>query len=193
MNSANIVLQEAQKTETDIFWNVWVLLALPGVWLAWSVLAFVVAIMSFIWRTGANGETNLPLSKRQAFGPRIGITCQLLLGLVYFALVIRTFRSYGESGRKARVVRRLADVRIELETRGRWEGERDRDDIRPRAREIEEGTRERGRDRANDRVRQTEKQPPNGLGLSGMERKQDIPVTENRDMPANESISSLGM
>jgi hypothetical protein len=28
-----------------MLWNVWLLLALPGVWLAWYVLAFIAAIM----------------------------------------------------------------------------------------------------------------------------------------------------
>ncbi|KAN0141553.1 hypothetical protein V8E53_000015, partial [Lactarius tabidus] len=37
---------EAQKIETAMLWNVWLLLALPGVWLAWYVLAFIAAIMS---------------------------------------------------------------------------------------------------------------------------------------------------
>jgi hypothetical protein len=168
---------------------------LPGVWLAWSVLAFIVAIMSFVWRTGAQGDSNLPLPTRQEFGPRIGITCQLVLGLVYFALVIRTFRSYGESGRKARVVRRMADVQLELDTRGRWEGERGRVDIRSRAiqPESEDDARERGRGQANDSATQTEKQMPNELGLSGMDRKQDVIVTEDREVPVNESFSSLGM
>ena len=149
--------------------------------------------MSFVWRTGANGESNAPLSARQELGPRIGITCQLVLGLVYFALVIRTFRNYGESGRKARVVRRLADVQIELEAQGGWDGERDREDIRSRARETEEGTRGRGQSRVNDSARQTEKQQPNELRLSGVERKQDVPVPENGNIPANESFSSFGM
>ncbi|KAI0246780.1 hypothetical protein BJV78DRAFT_1286112 [Lactifluus subvellereus] len=185
--------EEAQKTETAIFWNVWVLLALPGIWLAWSVLAFVIAIMSFVWRTGANGDKTSSLPPRQELGPRIGLTCQLVLGLVYFALVIRTFRNYGESGRRARVVRRLADVQIELEARAGWERDRDRDDTRPQAWESEEGTRQRRQNRANDGVRQTEKPPLNELGLSGMDRKQDVAVTENGDVPANESFSYIGI
>ncbi|KAI9429204.1 hypothetical protein H4582DRAFT_1827347, partial [Lactarius indigo] len=40
--------EEVQKMETAIFWNVWVLLAVPGIWLTLSVLAFVVAIVSFV-------------------------------------------------------------------------------------------------------------------------------------------------
>jgi hypothetical protein len=182
--------QEAQKTETAIFWNVWVLLALPGVWLAWSVLAFIVAIMSFVWRTGASGETHAGLSARAELGPRIGVTCQVVLGLVYFVLVIRTFRNYGEVGRKARVVQRLADVTIELESRGR-------DDARVRAPRAAERTseRERGRSRANDGVEEKARtQTGNELGLSGMDRKQEatVTVTNGGDL-ANDSYSSLGM
>ena len=136
--------QEAQKTETAIFWNVWVLLALPGIWRAWSVLAFIVAIMSFVWRTGASGETYASLSSHAELGPRIGITCQVVLGLVYFVLVIRTFRTYRVVGRKARVVQRLADVTVELETRR----DRNRDDGLARAPPADAEDTTRGRSRA---------------------------------------------
>ncbi|KAH9167607.1 hypothetical protein EDB89DRAFT_2074727 [Lactarius sanguifluus] len=185
--------EEAQKTETSIFWNVWVLLALPGVWLAWSVLAFVVAIMSFVWRTGAQGQTPSPLSPHAELGPRIGITCQVGLGLVYFILVIRTFRNYGEVGRKARVVQRLADVQIELETRSEWARDRERDEARARAREGE-GTREgeRGRSRASDRAEPKVNPPGNELGLSGIDRKQEATGANGGD-PMDDSYSSLGM
>ncbi|KAI0287228.1 hypothetical protein BC826DRAFT_1045778 [Russula brevipes] len=190
--------EEAQKSETAIFWNVWVLLALPGIWLAWSVLAFLVAIMSFVWRTGAEGQSNSALPRKQAYGPRIGVTCQLLLGLVYFAFVIRTFRNYGESGRKARVVRRLTDVQIELETRGELEREREREgernDLFARTRENEDGTRDRGRRRADGSLRQKEKPPTNKLGLSGMDRKPEVTVTAgNGGLPVSDSFSAMGI
>jgi hypothetical protein len=181
---------------------------MPGVWLAWSVLAFVVAIMSFVWRTGARGETQQALTRVQEYGPRIGITCQFMLGLIYFALVIRTFRSYGESGRKARVVRRLADVQIELETR-EWERERERGGPvgtagigRTQARESEPeelamgggGARDRGRrsrGSGESGRRRGEKALANELGLSGMDRKQEV---GNGDVPpVSDSFSSLGM
>jgi hypothetical protein len=166
------------------------MLAMPGVWLAWSVLAFIVAIMAFVWRTGARGESHPALLRVPEFGPRVAITCQLLLGFVYFALVIRTFRSYGETGRKARVVRRLADAHIDMEMRG--EGERD--DVRARARESEEGARDRGRNRPSDSLRQKEKSAlTNELGLSGMERMQEAPAAGNGDMPVSDSYSSLGL
>lgn len=161
------------------------------------MLAFIVAIMSFVWRSGARDESHPALSRAQEYGPRIGVTCQLLLGLVYFVLVIRTFSSYGETGRKARVVRRLADAQIELETtRAEWarEAERERGNVRSLARGGEEGARDRGRSRASDSMRQKEKPPANELGLSGMERKQEAPATSNGDvLLASDSFSSLGM
>lgn len=170
------------------------MLALPGVWLAWSVLAFIVAIMSFVWRTGAKGESHSALPRGQEYGPRVGVTFQLLLGLVYFALVIRTFKSYGESGRRARVVRRLTDVQVELETR-EWVARAEGDDARAAlARENEDGTRDPARSRISDSMRQKEKPLANELGLSGVDRKQEgVVTTGNNDVPVNESYSSLGM
>jgi hypothetical protein len=165
------------------------------------VLAFVVAIMSYVWREGARGETQQDLPRVQAFGPRIGITCQLLLGLVYFAFVIRTFRSYGESGRKARVVRRMADVQIELETR-EWErrgaplGPAGAGRTPARESEPEELTMGGARGRQNrgsgdSERRRREKASANELGLSGMDRKL---VSGNGDVPPiSDSYSSLGM
>ena len=152
--------------------------------------------MSFVWRSGARDESHPALSRAQEYGPRVGVTCQLLLGLVYFVLVIRTFSSYGETGRKARVVRRLADAQIELETRAEWarEAERERGNTRTLATGGEEGARDRGRSRASDSMRQKEKPLANELGLSGMERKQEAPAPSNGDvLLASDSFSSLGM
>ena len=159
------------------------------------MLAFIVAIMSFVWRTGASGETHAVLSTHAELGPRIVITCQVVLGLVYFVLVIRTFRNYGEVGRKARVVQRLADVTVELETRH----DRDRDDGRAtRAPPADGEGATRGRSRADGGGGVEEKaraQPAgNELGLSGLDRKQEATVTvANVSDPANDSYSSLGM
>jgi hypothetical protein len=151
--------------------------------------------MSFVWRSG---ETTTTHTARTALGPRIGITCQVVLGLVYFVLVIRTFRNYGEVGRKARVVQRLADVAIELETTRRDDGGPGRARVRVPAQDGEATReRERGRSRAGDgggeKVRA---RPGNGneLGLSGIDRKQEAMVTvANAGDVANDSYSSLGM
>ena len=37
--------QEAQTSRTGIFWNVWVLLAMPATWLAWQVSFELYVIM----------------------------------------------------------------------------------------------------------------------------------------------------
>ncbi len=167
----------------------------------------MVAIMSFVWRTGARGESQQPLKHAAEYGPRVGITCQLLFGLVYFALVIRTFRSYGESGRKARVVRRLADAQIELETRREWERERGVlsgaaaiGRMPAREGEPEELTSDDARDRgrpsrgtAGGSGRPQGEKAANELGLSGMDRKQEPVVGGNGEVqPVSDSYSSLG-
>ena len=160
------------------------------------MLAFIVAIMSFVWRTGASRETHASLSPHTELGPRIIITCQFVLGLVYFVLVIRTFRNYGEVGRKACVVQGLADVTVELETRR----DRDRDDGRARASPADAEDTRRGRSRAggggggNVEEKTRAQTGRNELGLSGMDRKQEATVTVANvsDLP-NDSYSSLGM
>ncbi|KAL1714500.1 hypothetical protein EV715DRAFT_209473 [Schizophyllum commune] len=91
---------EAQKTTTNIFWNVWVMLAMPALWLLWSVasiISFIVSIMAFVWRTGAGGEpADLVTSPSQLLASRVIISGSLALGAVYFALVMRTFTRYGD-------------------------------------------------------------------------------------------------
>ena len=49
-------MQEAQRSKTSIFWNVWVLLSMPAVWVAWSMITFFIAIISFIWTTGSSTD-----------------------------------------------------------------------------------------------------------------------------------------
>jgi hypothetical protein len=79
-------LQEAGNDKTLIWWNAWVLLAMPAVWLAWSMILFTVGILSFVWRTGSTADPSErdKLRPRQALGPRIAITCVFALSLIYF-------------------------------------------------------------------------------------------------------------
>lgn len=86
---------EAQKSETYILWNVWVLLALPAVWLAWSMIAFFTAIMSYVWTSGSSSDHPQPPSSVVETIPRVIITTIFVVGLVYFVLVVRTFANYG--------------------------------------------------------------------------------------------------
>lgn len=101
MNRASNWAEEAQGTRTSILWNVWVLLATPVIWLAWSVIALIVSILSYVWRAGAaddpeNGDWPR-LTPAQALGPRLAITAFVVLGLLNFLMIIRTFKKYGNS------------------------------------------------------------------------------------------------
>ncbi|KAF8068779.1 hypothetical protein FPV67DRAFT_1414919, partial [Lyophyllum atratum] len=88
--------QEAQKTKTFIRWNVWVLLAMPATWLAWSIVLYIACIMAFVWRTGAAGSQVSPnLTPRAELGIRIAISVVLGLGVLYFTLILNTLRRYG--------------------------------------------------------------------------------------------------
>ena len=92
----NGVLQECENTKTAIFWNVWVFLAMPATWLAWSLIFFVVCLISFIWRAGSLDDEKIrELSSKQALLPRIIASCIFGVGFVYLILIISTLRRYG--------------------------------------------------------------------------------------------------
>ncbi|KJA15465.1 hypothetical protein HYPSUDRAFT_172595 [Hypholoma sublateritium FD-334 SS-4] len=87
---------EANKAQTNIWWNIWVLLAMPAVWLAWSIIFYLGGIMAFVWRTGAqNAPDPTPLTDTQLLIVRILITSMLGLGFVTGGLSLMTFRFYG--------------------------------------------------------------------------------------------------
>ena len=80
------------------------LLALPGIQLAWYVLASIITInvVHLLYRR---------LRRKTRGTPGIGVTCQVDVDFVFM------FRSCGEVWRKTPFVQRLADVVIELGTR----------------------------------------------------------------------------
>jgi len=149
MDRASRWAEEAQKTKTAILWNIWVLLATPAIWLAWSMIAFCVSILSYVWRTGSVSDTNppSPLSKHQAIGVRAAITAVFVLGLLNFAMIIRTFRSYHGARR------RLQDDLNRLE----------------RGREADTGRERRdGLDETRERDSKVMSPSMVGLGLTGL-------------------------
>ncbi|KAJ3564440.1 hypothetical protein NP233_g8292 [Leucocoprinus birnbaumii] len=87
---------EAQRSQT-VIWNVWVMLAMPIVWLAWSILTFIACIMSFMWRVQANPPSDFVFSATTTteFAFRVFICGVLGIGVVYGALIMNTFRRYG--------------------------------------------------------------------------------------------------
>lgn len=87
--------REAKKLETNIIWNVWVLLAMPAVWLAWSLILYIICIMSFLWRTGPGDNAPRPITDTGMLAVRVTISTILGLGAIYSSLVFQTFSRYG--------------------------------------------------------------------------------------------------
>ncbi|KAF9263889.1 hypothetical protein L218DRAFT_901212 [Marasmius fiardii PR-910] len=187
--------EEAQKSKTFVLWNVWVMLAMPAVWMSWSMILFIVSILSFVWRTGAidDPDEREGLSSKAILGPRIAITCVFFLGMLYFFAIVRTLKSYGQSGsleerkgsrfyaqRHRRQQRDINAAGVDEERRGREPERSSRRNGRGRHRAEEQGDVTRGR---NDSTRKdddqekveelkantTPKATPVGLGLSGVE------------------------
>ncbi|PPR01619.1 hypothetical protein CVT24_005846 [Panaeolus cyanescens] len=87
---------EAQKVRIGIWWNVWVMLGMPAIWLGWSILSYLVCIMTFVWRTGAATDSDhQPSSDHRILAPRIVVSVILALGIIYLALILKTLRRYG--------------------------------------------------------------------------------------------------
>ncbi|TFK70799.1 hypothetical protein BDN72DRAFT_502881 [Pluteus cervinus] len=70
-------------------WNEWILLAMPAVWLCWSILLFVACILSFVWRANTSQSSD---------GPTFGLAAQTALtvlvglGVIYFFAIVWSFR-----------------------------------------------------------------------------------------------------
>ncbi|KAH9477352.1 hypothetical protein JR316_0009558 [Psilocybe cubensis] len=114
---------EAQKFKINIWWNIWVLLAMPAIWLAWSTIFYIVAIMAFVWRTDTSGtSTPAPLSPHALLLVRILITLVLTLGFISGWLSLMTFRRYGHTMDRAwrNRVSSLAYSRNQLHTGTRF-------------------------------------------------------------------------
>ncbi|KAK7459508.1 hypothetical protein VKT23_009491 [Stygiomarasmius scandens] len=97
--------QEAQKTKTLLWWNVWILLAMPAVWMSWSMIFFISSIISYVWRTGSilDPQEREGLSPKAVLGPRIAITGLFVLGMGYFVLIVKTLKAYGDDEKGRRV------------------------------------------------------------------------------------------
>ncbi|KXN86815.1 hypothetical protein AN958_09611 [Leucoagaricus sp. SymC.cos] len=83
------------RNSGSAFWSAWILLSLPVVWLTWSILAFIVCIMTFMWRSGAEAPDHLPAPSSTEFAFRIFNSCVLAVGVIYCVLVLGSFQRYG--------------------------------------------------------------------------------------------------
>ena len=105
----NSVSQAAHRAFTPPYWNMWLFLALPAVWLGWSLIFFSASLLSFVWTSGdrrvpaltpfSDDDTMkfMPMSIRDftPLWPRIILTVVFALGLGMGFLVMKTFRDVG--------------------------------------------------------------------------------------------------
>ncbi|KAI5823385.1 hypothetical protein K523DRAFT_255273 [Schizophyllum commune Tattone D] len=186
--------EEARRTKTAILWNVWVLLAMPAVWLSWSMVMFITTILSFVWRTGAvnDPEERDPLPIHIALVPRVIITAVFGLGMVYFILIVNSLRSYGSRAarRKAQRSPRVAQgesrsprVAATQGTPGVDRSER-REDAKKKS---EEGKEKQGeaKDRRAGGMRSGLREQVNGDAWRGRER-------ERRSRSASDELKKSG-
>jgi len=100
----------ATQTSTRPYWNLWLFLALPTVWLAWSLIFFSTSLLSFVWTSGdrrvpeltpsTDGDQTMgvmPMSFRDftPLWPRIILTVVFTFGLSVGFLVMRAFKEVG--------------------------------------------------------------------------------------------------
>lgn len=84
-----------EQYDVKQFWALDVMLALPAIWLAWSILAFIVCIMTFLWRAGPVPPESFNSPTSMVLGFRIFVSSVLGVGFAYTASVFYTFRRYG--------------------------------------------------------------------------------------------------
>ncbi|KAL0954994.1 hypothetical protein HGRIS_003920 [Hohenbuehelia grisea] len=115
--------EEARNTRTSIIWNVWVFLAMPAIWLAWSIIFFSASALCYIWRRGSTNDPEdvVRLSPPDDLGPRIAVTGVFCLGLVYFGLIMNTLRRYGSTMDKAWKARAIS-LRNRIDEKGHYSG-----------------------------------------------------------------------
>jgi len=66
------------------------------------VIALIVSILSYVWRSGATNDPENGgwprLTPTQALGPRLAITAFVVLGMLNFLMILRTFKKYSKNG-----------------------------------------------------------------------------------------------
>ncbi|KAJ7581660.1 hypothetical protein C8J56DRAFT_865920 [Mycena floridula] len=85
----------AEKQKTAIFWSPAVMIAMPVVWISWSLILFLVCIMTYVWRSQSIDDPLIRTTTAGvALGTRIAISSILLLGIIYLCAMIHTFSHY---------------------------------------------------------------------------------------------------
>jgi hypothetical protein len=140
-----------------------------------SMIFFIIAILSFVWRSGSTADSVPPsLSPSAALGPRIALTAVFLLGLVYFVAIVKTLHTYG---RPSEGLSGVGAVASEARVRGRGrerQGRRERTGGQDREPARSSRGRERTRRERADHEREATTDRGGlsavmGLGLTGLD------------------------
>ncbi|KAF8872948.1 hypothetical protein BD779DRAFT_1420102, partial [Infundibulicybe gibba] len=95
MYSAARYVDNAKQTNNSAFWNAWVLIAMPAVWLSWSIIFFFVCILSYVWQDqSGNTGSRRPTISTPSLPAQIVISVIFSIGLIYFVMVAQTFSYY---------------------------------------------------------------------------------------------------
>lgn len=60
-----------------------------------SMLLFLASILSFVWFKGSNDPSSRAPATA-ALGPRVAITGLFVVGMIYFAMIMKTLMRYGK-------------------------------------------------------------------------------------------------
>ncbi|KAJ3869063.1 hypothetical protein EV359DRAFT_2481, partial [Lentinula novae-zelandiae] len=82
----------AHKSDQLVWWNCWIMLAIPATWLAWSISLLMATIMLYTWRnTTQNGvSSTIELSAHVVLSLRITVTAVLAFGVVCIGALVIT-------------------------------------------------------------------------------------------------------
>ncbi|KAF9449703.1 hypothetical protein P691DRAFT_774475 [Macrolepiota fuliginosa MF-IS2] len=99
MRNAHKMVEWAVAVQNQgILWNVPVMLAMPLIWLTWSIVVFIISIMWFMWRATAPLPDGIVFSAspKTAIGFRIFLCVTLGISIVYGILIFITFQKFGK-------------------------------------------------------------------------------------------------
>ncbi|KAF5333183.1 hypothetical protein D9611_002805 [Ephemerocybe angulata] len=91
--------KDTQDEGINKWWNIWVMLALPGLWFIWSLLFFIFSVVAFICR----GDLESPYSRPSSgvlLALKIGLCTILISGVCTGGLVALSFIQDSSSYRK---------------------------------------------------------------------------------------------
>ncbi|EJU05963.1 hypothetical protein DACRYDRAFT_73183 [Dacryopinax primogenitus] len=97
MSKAARWAQAAQASQTNPIWNVWIFLAIPAVFLAWSLIFFIATILAYTWTSDPIVPPEY-LTAPSSWISRSFVSAVVGLGVLAFCGVIMTFKSYSDEG-----------------------------------------------------------------------------------------------